>query len=71
MSGNHCKIVYDSLKKEVFLHDLSTNGTYVFDIRIGKSTPKKLESGDLIYLLHKSKVTESNVLGFVIKFRFQ
>ncbi len=51
------------------MHDLSTNGTYILDKRVGKNKELKIENGDVIYLLHKTKVDEKETIGFVIKLK--
>lgn len=48
--------MFDDKERKVHILDLSTNGTFVFDVKVGKGASKNLESGDLIYVLHKSKV---------------
>lgn len=70
LSGTHCKLEFNESEKQVYLHDLSTNGTYIFDTKVGKNGKKKLDSGDLVYVLHKSKVSSAEVLGFIVKFSF-
>ncbi|KAL4503246.1 hypothetical protein ABPG72_000852 [Tetrahymena utriculariae] len=67
LSGTHCKLIYDPQENEVYLQDLSTNGTFIFDKKLGKENKSKIDSGDLIYILHKSKVSQPDVIGFVVK----
>lgn len=62
LSGIHCKI-YKDADNNCWIEDLSTNGTFIGDDKLGKGKKKKLESGDKIYLLHSSKVDE--ILGYI------
>ena len=45
--------------------DLSTNGTFIAANKIGKNNEVQLKNGDEIYLLSRTKVPESDVMGFV------
>ena len=45
------------------LVDLSTNGTFINDEKIGKNNEKELKNGDVVHLLHISKV---KVEGFLL-----
>ena len=45
--------------------DLSTNGTFISSNKIGKNNEVQLKNGDEIYLLSRTKVPESEVMGFV------
>ena len=64
LSGVHCKIYKDS-EDNCWIEDLSSNGTFIENDKIGKGTKKKLVSGDKIYLLHQSKVKYEDILGYV------
>jgi E3 ubiquitin-protein ligase CHFR len=48
------------------LVDLSTNGTFIGDSKLGKNNEVLLKNGDEIYLLHKSKVSITDVIGFTL-----
>jgi len=39
----------------------------VFNKKIGKGLRHQVESGDIVYVLHKSKVGAGDVIGFVVK----
>lgn len=65
LSGNHCKLILQN--KTVLIEDLSTNGTYIFDKKIGKGLKSEIGSGDIVYVLHKTKVAAGEVIGFVVK----
>ncbi|EGR30383.1 hypothetical protein IMG5_133500 [Ichthyophthirius multifiliis] len=41
LSGFHCSLDYKEDKNEVYLNDLSTNGTYILGRRVGKGNLKK------------------------------
>jgi len=64
LSGIHCKI-YRNEDGECWIEDLSSNGTYIENEKIGKGNKRKLCSGDKIYLLHMSKVKQEEALGYV------
>jgi len=68
LSGAHCQVTRDKENGQVFVEDLSTNGTWLNEDKIGKNIKKPLKNGDTIYLLHKSKVSENDVLGYVFSF---
>ena len=65
LSGNHCRLLL--IDNKAYIEDLSTNGTYVFNKKIGKGLRHQVESGDIVYVLHKSKVGAGDVIGFVVK----
>lgn len=56
LSGTHCKITKQNGGKAI-LEDLSTNGTFVNDQRVGKGMQTELKNGDVIHLLHPSRVS--------------
>lgn len=62
LSGVHCEITKND--GCITLLDCSTNGTYVNDNKVGKDKTINLQNGDKIHLLHKSKVKESETMGF-------
>ena len=64
LSGTHCKFTFDAASWTMKLTDLSTNGTFLGDQKIGKNNEIILKTGDEIYLLHRSKVPEREVIGF-------
>ena len=64
LSGIHAKIKFDPITLFAELTDLSTNGTYLGDQKIGKGNVLLLKNSDEIYLLHKTKVNISEVIGF-------
>lgn len=57
LSGLHCEIVKE--ETIIKLIDHSTNGTYVNNEKIGKDKFYNLQNGDMIHLLHHSKVKEN------------
>ncbi len=59
MSGKHCKIFKDGTI--IFLEDLSSNGTYVNGVKVGKGNRSPLKEGDEISLLvASSAAAQSN-----------
>ncbi|CAK77621.1 unnamed protein product (macronuclear) [Paramecium tetraurelia] len=66
LSGLHCKIKWDSANNLAQMQDLSTNGTFIGDQKIGKNNEIILKNGDEIYLLHKSKVPITDIIGFTL-----
>ena len=46
------------------VQDLSTNGTFISNEKIGKNKSQEAKSGDKIYLLPSSAATAPNVIGF-------
>ena len=50
LSGNHC-IIYKKDDK-VMLKDVSSNGTYLNNTKIGQGNEVELEDGNQIWLLH-------------------
>ncbi|CAD8079111.1 unnamed protein product [Paramecium sonneborni] len=66
LSGLHCKIKWDSTNNIAQLLDLSTNGTFIGDQKIGKNNEIILKNGDEIFLLHKSKVPITDIIGFTL-----
>jgi len=65
LSGNHCRLLL--IDNKAYIEDTSSNGTYVFNKKIGKGLKHQVESGDIVYVLHKSKVGAGDVIGFVVK----
>ena len=54
-SGEHCKISRSDEDHDIYLYDLSSNGTYVNGTLVGKDGRKQLRSGDTITLLGPAK----------------
>lgn len=65
LSGKHCKL--EKRDENVFITDLSTNGTYLNDEKIGKNVEKQIEKDAEIWLLPASKVKPTETLGFKIE----
>jgi len=64
LSGVHCRIYRDE-DGNYYIEDLSSNGTFIEDEKIGKGNKRKITSGDKIYLLHKSKVPMNEIIGYI------
>mmetsp|Transcript_23903 Transcript_23903/g.20870 ORF Transcript_23903/g.20870 Transcript_23903/m.20870 type:complete len:137 (+) Transcript_23903:83-493(+) len=64
LSSTHCKILKGADGNPVIM-DMSTNGTFWENEKIGREKVKPLTSGDKVYLLHPSKVPENDVLGYI------
>jgi hypothetical protein len=59
MSGKHCKIFKDGTI--IFLEDLSSNGTYINGVKVGKGNRSPLKEGDeLSLLIPNSSAAASN-----------
>ena len=55
-SGEHCKICSSSDEdRDVYLYDLSCNGTYVNGKLVGKDSRQLLKGGDTVTLLDPAK----------------
>ena len=68
LSGMHCSLYRE--KKEngeygFFVHDMSSNGTYVNDMKIGKNEKKEIQNGDTVQLLSAKLVPPQDVIAYV------
>jgi len=61
LSSTHCKVIREDDGK-AYIVDLSTNGTFFENDKLGKGVKKELNSGDKVYLLHHSKVPQDGNL---------
>jgi hypothetical protein len=68
LSGVHCRISKDPATGIAYIEDLSSNGTWLNEDKVGKNKKQELKNGDMIYLLHKSKVKELDILGYIFTF---
>lgn len=64
LSNVHCILTKDE-NDIVLLEDMSSNGTYVENEKVGKRNSKILLPGEKIYLLHGSRVPQQEILGYV------
>ncbi|KPP70552.1 E3 ubiquitin-protein ligase CHFR-like [Scleropages formosus] len=60
VSGDHCKIVQDANSGEVWLEDMSTNGTVINMSKLVKKQMHPLQSGDVIYFVYRKNEPEQN-----------
>jgi len=67
ISGTHC-IITQGENGTVILQDLSSNGTFIGEQKVGKGKSKLLSSGDKFYLLPVTKVSEKELLGYIFTF---
>uniref|UniRef100_A0A8C9TMK2 E3 ubiquitin-protein ligase CHFR n=1 Tax=Scleropages formosus TaxID=113540 RepID=A0A8C9TMK2_SCLFO len=58
VSGDHCKIVQDANSGEVWLEDMSTNGTVINMSKLVKKQMHPLQSGDVIYFVYRKNEPE-------------
>ena len=65
LSGKHCTITID--KEKALILDLSTNGTFLADQKIGKGSTAHAQHLSEIWLLTASKVPPSETIGFRIE----
>ncbi|XP_015221411.1 E3 ubiquitin-protein ligase CHFR isoform X1 [Lepisosteus oculatus] len=61
VSGEHCKIVQDESSGEVWLEDMSTNGTVINMSKVVKRQMCPLQNGDVIYFVYRKTEPEHNV----------
>ena len=54
-SGEHCKISSSDEDRDVYLYDLSCNGTYINGALVGKDSRQLLKNGDTVTLLDPAK----------------
>lgn len=65
LSGRHCSL---SLRGDkVIATDLSTNGTFINDRKIGKGVEKEIEDDEYLWVLPVAKVEVSQAIGFKIE----
>uniref|UniRef100_A0AAY4C0K3 E3 ubiquitin-protein ligase CHFR n=1 Tax=Denticeps clupeoides TaxID=299321 RepID=A0AAY4C0K3_9TELE len=58
VSGDHCRIVQDELSGEVWLEDMSTNGTVINMSKLVKKQKHFLQNGDVIYFVYRKNEPE-------------
>ncbi|XP_023602785.1 E3 ubiquitin-protein ligase CHFR isoform X1 [Myotis lucifugus] len=61
VSGDHCKIIWDEKSGQVLLEDTSTNGTVINALKVVKKQTCPLQTGDVIYVVHRKNEPEHNV----------
>ncbi|XP_036382644.1 E3 ubiquitin-protein ligase CHFR [Megalops cyprinoides] len=61
VSGDHCKIVQDETSGQVWLEDMSTNGTVINMSKLVKRQMHQLQSGDVIYFVYRKNEPEQNI----------
>ncbi|XP_041078871.1 E3 ubiquitin-protein ligase CHFR-like isoform X2 [Polyodon spathula] len=61
VSSDHCKIVQDENSGEVWLEDMSTNGTVINKSKMVKKQTCRLQNGDVIYVVYRKNEPEQNV----------
>ncbi|KAG5840441.1 hypothetical protein ANANG_G00188860 [Anguilla anguilla] len=61
VSGDHCKIVQCENSGEVWLEDMSTNGTVINMSKLVKKQMHPLRSGDVIYFVYRKNEPEQNI----------
>ncbi|KAJ8415381.1 hypothetical protein AAFF_G00423610 [Aldrovandia affinis] len=61
VSGDHCKIVQGESSGEVWLEDMSTNGTVINMSKLVKRQMHPLRSGDVIYFVYRKNEPEQNI----------
>ncbi|XP_077378368.1 E3 ubiquitin-protein ligase CHFR isoform X2 [Festucalex cinctus] len=61
VSGEHCKIVQDENSGQVWLEDMSTNGTVINMAKLVKKQTHMLQNGDVIYFVYKKHEPEQNI----------
>lgn len=61
VSGEHCKIVQDESSGQVWLEDMSTNGTVINMSKLVKKQTHMLQTGDVIYFVYRKSEPEQNI----------
>ncbi|XP_054629601.1 E3 ubiquitin-protein ligase CHFR isoform X3 [Dunckerocampus dactyliophorus] len=61
VSGEHCKIVQDENSGQVWLEDMSTNGTVINMAKLVKKQTHMLQNGDVIYFVYRKNEPEQNI----------
>lgn len=61
VSGNHCKITHDQISGQVWLEDMSTNGTVINMSKVVKKQTHLLQNGDVIYFVYRKNEPEQNI----------
>ncbi|XP_051922959.1 E3 ubiquitin-protein ligase CHFR isoform X1 [Hippocampus zosterae] len=61
VSGEHCKIVQDENSGQVWLEDMSTNGTVINMAKLVKKQTHMLQNGDVIYFVYRKNEPEENI----------
>ncbi|KAK5871661.1 hypothetical protein PBY51_004526 [Eleginops maclovinus] len=61
VSGEHCKIVQDESSGQVWLEDMSTNGTVINMSKLVKKQTHMLQNGDVIYFVYRKSEPEQNI----------
>ncbi|XP_061671967.1 E3 ubiquitin-protein ligase CHFR isoform X3 [Syngnathoides biaculeatus] len=61
VSGEHCKIVQDENSGQVWLEDMSTNGTVINMATLVKKQTHMLQNGDVIYFVYMKNEPEQNI----------
>ncbi|KAJ8380199.1 hypothetical protein SKAU_G00009770 [Synaphobranchus kaupii] len=61
VSGDHCKIVQGQNSGEVWIEDMSTNGTVINMSKLVKKQIHPLRSGDVIYFVYRKNEPEQNI----------
>ncbi|XP_066510581.1 E3 ubiquitin-protein ligase CHFR-like isoform X2 [Hoplias malabaricus] len=60
VSGDHCKITQDQTSGQVWLEDMSTNGTVINMSKLVKKQSHLLQNGDVIYFVYRKSEPEQN-----------
>ncbi|XP_037387860.1 E3 ubiquitin-protein ligase CHFR [Pygocentrus nattereri] len=61
VSGDHCKITQDQTSGQVWLEDMSTNGTVINMSKLVKKQSHLLQNGDVIYFVYRKSEPEQNI----------
>uniref|UniRef100_A0AAR2LTX4 E3 ubiquitin-protein ligase CHFR n=1 Tax=Pygocentrus nattereri TaxID=42514 RepID=A0AAR2LTX4_PYGNA len=62
VSGDHCKITQDQTSGQVWLEDMSTNGTVINMSKLVKKQSHLLQNGDVIYFVYRKSEPEQNTV---------
>uniref|UniRef100_A0A671PWC2 E3 ubiquitin-protein ligase CHFR n=1 Tax=Sinocyclocheilus anshuiensis TaxID=1608454 RepID=A0A671PWC2_9TELE len=70
VSGNHCKITQDQNSGQVWLEDMSTNGTVINMSKVVKKQTHLLQNGDVIHFVYRKNEPEQSEFSHLSIFRF-
>ena len=64
VSSTHCRL-YRARPGDYLLQDLSSNGTYLNNQKIGKNQLQRVKPGDIIHIVHESRIDDDGFISFI------
>uniref|UniRef100_A0A8C1CP11 E3 ubiquitin-protein ligase CHFR n=2 Tax=Cyprinus carpio TaxID=7962 RepID=A0A8C1CP11_CYPCA len=71
VSGNHCRITQDQNSGQVWLEDMSTNGTVINMSKVVKKQTHLLQNGDVIHFVYRKNEPEQSKFSHLSIFCFR